>query len=133
MIVLCANVDVNVAEELVAKTVLREHALDSVLDELAGILLEDLASGLVMTATGVTRVRIDNLARELVASEADLVGIDDDDIVAAVYMRREVGLVLATDDLRNLRGEAAEDLIRSVDEQPLLINGGLVGRHGLVT
>lgn len=39
MIVLCADVDVNVAEELVAKTVLREHALDSVLDELAGILL----------------------------------------------------------------------------------------------
>lgn len=86
-----------------------------------------------MTATGVTRVRIDNLARELVASEADLVGIDDDDIIAAVYMRREVGLVLATDNLRNLRSEAAEDLIRSVDEQPLLINGGLVGRHGLVT
>ena len=70
---------------------------------------------------------------ELVAGEFDFVGVDDDDVVAAVHVWCEVGLVFAAERLCHFGGETTEDLIRSVDEQPLLIDGGLVGRHGLVT
>ena len=127
-----ASVDVEVLEELGAESVLWEHALDGVLDELAGVLGEDLTSGLVMTAARVAGVREDDLALELVAGEANLVGVDDDDVVATVDVGREVRFVLSTDDLRDLRSEASEYLIRSVDEQPLLVDVGLIGRNGLV-
>ena len=108
------------------------YVIDGVLDELAGVLGEDLTSGLVMTAARVAGVREDDLALELVAGEANLVGVDDDDVVATVDVGREVRFVLSTDDLRDLRSEASEYLIRSVDEQPLLVDVGLVGRNGLV-
>lgn len=127
-----ASVNFEVAEELGTQTVLGEHALNGVLNELAGLLGQELASGLVMTATGVTGVRVDYFTLLFVASQDNLLGVDNNNVVTAVNMRSEIGLVFAPEQLSNFRSQAAEDDVLSVDEQPLLVNGGLVGRHGLV-
>ena len=68
----------------------------------------------------------------VVKTDTMVLSISDDNVVTAVNMRSEIGLVFAPEQLSNFRSQAAEDDVLSVDEQPLLVNGGLVGRHGLV-
>ena len=62
-------------------------------------------------------------------SELDLVGIDDDDIVATVCMWCKARLVLATQYLSNNRAEASETLPLGIYHEPLflsrLLGGGL--------
>ncbi len=69
----------------------------------------------------------------LLAGEAYLVGIDDDNVVATVYVRSEVGLVLAAKQFGNLGAEATQNLVSSVYYDPFLLSGLFVSRNGLVT
>ncbi len=54
------------------------------------------------------------------AGQHDLVGIDDDDVVAIVHMRGEGGLVLAAQAVGDERGKTADDQTFGVDQHPLL-------------
>ncbi len=49
-----------------------------------------------------------NLLFQLVAGEADLIGVDDHDVVAAIQIRRVVRLVLANQNSRDARGHTAQ-------------------------
>ena len=65
----------------------------------------------------------------LALGEHDLVGVDDDDVVAGVDVRREDRLVLAAEDAGDLGGETAEDHALGVDDVPLA--GDLAGFGGV--
>ena len=55
-----------------------------------------------------------NLVFGLVAGHAQFFGVDDDDIIAGVDVRREFGLVLAAQPACDFAGDAAENLARRV-------------------
>ncbi len=58
----------------------------------------------------------------LLPRDADLRRIDDDDIVTRIHVRCEHRLVLATDDLRDLGSQTAENYVLGVDDVPLVLN-----------
>ena len=72
---------------------------------------------------------VGHLALRLVASQDDLLGVDDDDVVAHVHVGGEGGLVLATQKNGGVRGEAAEDDVGGVDHEPLAL--GVTGLRGV--
>ena len=68
-----------------------------------------------------------DLVGALVAGEHDLVGIDDDDIVAAIHMRREARLVLASEPRGDQGRKPAHDEAFGIDEDPGLLD--VLGRR----
>lgn len=122
-------VHVEVLDELTTEAVFGKHTLDYM--EVEGVhtrlevlverlLHQSLGSILTLTA-GVTGVVIINTISHLFAGEDNLVGVDDDNVVATSYVRRVAGLVLAAENFRNFRAEAAEYLVGSIDNHPLLL------------
>ena len=103
-----ASVDLNVGEDLLTEASLREHALDSVLDELDRVLSEEFASLLVVAAAWVAAVEEELTALLLVAGEDNLGSVDDYDVVTAIDMRCEVGLVLTAEELSHYGSESTE-------------------------
>src|SRR6266498_1039284 len=75
-----------------AELVLRQHALDDLLQQPVGARIEQLAERALAQAAGVAAVPVGELLVALVASQRDLAGVDDDDEVARVHMRGERGL-----------------------------------------
>src|SRR5579859_3394932 len=53
------------------------------------------------------------------AGDGDLVGVDDNYEVATIHVRRKGGFVFATQDLRDLRCYATQDLPLCIDDVPL--------------
>ena len=60
----------------------------------------------------------------LVAGDADLLRVDDDDVVASVHVRREFGFMLAAQALRHFGGQPAEDLVTRVQHVPIAFDRG---------
>ena len=63
----------------------------------------------------------------LVAGKLDLIGVDDHHEVAAVGIGRVLRLVLAAQDHGDLRGQTAEHLALSIDEDPVAGDLTLLG------
>ena len=125
-------VDAQVAHLLAAQRAAGEHALDRLQDHPLGeTALEDLAGGAVLDAAGKAGVPVVALVGALVAGHLHLLGVDDDHVVAHVHVRRERRLVLAAEDLGDVRGEAAENDALGVDQHPLLVDVALADRIGL--
>ena len=64
------------------------------------------------------------------AGEDDLVGVDDDDVVSAIDVRRVRGLVFALEAHGNDGGESPDDQPLGVDQDPLLFHRGRLGDIG---
>src|SRR4029079_3519308 len=106
-----------------AERAARNHALNSLLeDALRKAAFDDLASGTLLDAAGITGVPIVNLVGVLLAGENDLVGVDDDDVVAVVNVRREGCLVLAAQTHSDDVSETTNDEPCGVDDDPLLLH-----------
>lgn len=124
-----AIVHVEVLDELTTEAVLGKHTLDYVevegmhtrLEVLVERLLHQSLGSILTLTAGVTGVVIINTISHLFAGEDNLVGVDDDNVVAASYVRRVAGLVLSAENFRNFRAKAAEYLVGSIDDHPLLL------------
>jgi hypothetical protein len=95
------------------------------------VLLQQVAVGDRPKTTRVTGVGVGKLLLALVAGEGDLAGVDDDDEVTSVDVRREGGLVLATEQGRHVGGEAAQDDVGRVDDVPVTLD--VAGLRGVRT
>ena len=105
-----ALVDAQVAHQLALERTAREHALDGLVDDALGVLaVHDLAGRALLDATGIAGVVVVDLVFVLGAGEDDLVGVDDDDVVTAIDVRRVDGLVLALEAGGDESSEAADD------------------------
>src|SRR5690606_32175063 len=121
MRVLGTGVDAQVLHLATAERAARDHALDGLLDDaLRKAALEDLASGALLDAARVTGVPVVLLVGVLTAGQDDLVGVDDDDVVTVVDVRREGSFVLAAETVGDDGCQTAEDNTLSVDQHPLL-------------
>ena len=129
--VIRACVDLQLAGDGAAELVLREHADDGLLHEAVGGPLEDLADGAGPQATRVSGVVVQELAVALVAADRDLVGVDDDDEVAAVNVRRKGRLVLAAQQGSHVGGQTAQDDVSRVDDVPGVLE--VTGLRGVRT
>ena len=132
MRVLGACIYEQVAKQIISEARLGEHTLHSSPDEFSGSLLEDLLGCRETLSSGVSGIaRIDTVSH-LPAAEGDLLGVDYDDIVTAVDVRGEPGLVLATKNKGHAGRETTKSEISSVNDDPLLVNGRLVQRYRFV-
>ncbi|EGE55630.1 hypothetical protein RHECNPAF_890042 [Rhizobium etli CNPAF512] len=118
-----AGVDAQVLHLATAERATRNHAFDGLFeDALRKAAFDDLARGALLDAAGVTGVPVVDLVGILLAGENDLVGIDDDDVVAVVNMGGEGCLVLAAQAHSDDGSETANDQPFGVDDHPLLLH-----------
>ena len=114
-----ASVDLELGQLLATESGLGEHAADRALDNLLRVLLHSLAEGLRLEAAIVAGVTVVGLVVGLVAGKLDLIGVDDNHEVTTVGVGRELGLVLAAQDLGNLGSKTAQRGALGVDEDQL--------------
>ena len=125
-------IDEQVAQQLVTKTGLREHTLNSSPDQFGRSLSEDLGRRREALSTRVTGVaRIDAFGH-LLSGEGYLLGVDDDDVVTAVHVGGEARLRLATEDKRDAGSKTTKREIRRVNDDPLFVHSALVQGYCLV-
>src|SRR6478672_11859406 len=125
------GVDLQLAQLLGPEPIVRQHPLDGPPDDLFRPPREQMAEGLLLEALGIAAVSAVELALELVAGHRDAPGVEDDHVVARVEARLVGRLVLALEDVRDARGEAAERLVRRVDDVPASLDLALSDRIGL--
>src|SRR5690349_17393715 len=125
------RVDLELPQLLGSEAVVGQHALDGPADDLLRPAGEEVTQGLLLEAAGIPAVALVQLRLELVPGHGDPGGVQDDDVVAAVHVGRIGGLVLALEDVRDPRREAAERLVRRVDDVPASLDLALPRRIGL--
>src|SRR3954452_1802763 len=129
---LAAGVDLELRDLLPREPVLGKHPLHSDAEHLGRPAVELLAERPAAEPARIARVAVVTLLVELVAGDADLLGVHDDHEVAGVDVRGELRLPLAAERVGDLRREPAERLALGVDEIPLardLSRLGAVGLH----
>src|SRR6516225_3738701 len=110
----------------------RHHALDCLLDDPFRMLaVENGPLATALDAAGVPRMPVEYVVLTLVAGQLDLLGIDDDDVVATIHVRRVGRLVLAAQATGDDRSEPAQHQAVGVDQQPRLVDIGGFGGEGL--
>jgi hypothetical protein len=109
---------------------LGQHALDGLLDDALGMLLEQVTQLGGLDAARVLGVAPVALVFELVARDAHLFRVDHDDVVAGVAVGRELGLVLATENHGDLGGQAAEGLVGGIHQDPVVPRRSCVQEYG---
>lgn len=134
-------VDMEVLDELASEAVLGKHSLHYM--EVEGVhtrfevlverLLHQSLGGLFALSAGISGVAEVDSVGHLFAGEDDLVGIYDDDVVAASYVGRVAGFVFAAEDFGHLRAESAEHLVGCIDDDPFLLNALGIWGKGFVT
>ena len=108
--------DPEVLHDPTPKRATRNHALDRLLDHPLGMpAVENGALAAPLDAARIAGMPIKDVVFALVAGQLHLFGIDDDDIVAAIHVRRIGGLVLAAQPDRDDRGKPAQHQAVGVD------------------
>ena len=90
-----------------------------------------LSKGRFTNAARVTGVTVVGLFSGLFTGKTQLLGINDDDVVARIDMRRVFRLVLATQAQGNLAGQTAENLVGGIDHIPVALDFKRLGRESL--
>jgi uncharacterized membrane protein YoaT (DUF817 family) len=86
-------------------------------------------AGLTAGVSGVPDVRF---LVQLVTCQADLLCVDDNNVITTVHMRGKIGFVFAAQQGSCFYGKSAQHLIGSVNYYPFFGNGSFVGAYGLV-
>ena len=93
---------------------------------------DDIREITALEAAGVTGVAGVRLIGRFTAGNAHFLSVDDDDIVAAVHVRRIGGFVFAAQNVGHFSGESTKVLAFGVDQIPFLIDFGSLENEGLV-
>lgn len=109
-------------DHLTAQAVLGQHPFDAEFDDADRAGINHLFGSTGLLAAGIARVGLVFLLRQLVAGEADFSGIEHDDIIATVNVRRVRGLMLAAKHVGDLGEKAACDLSFCINNVPLVLN-----------
>src|SRR5690349_14531347 len=121
------------SEKFAAQRVLGQHSAHGMLDETFRMLRTDQRGSVLALTARIPGVRENDAVSPFLARHPHLLGIDNNDIVATIHMRRITRLVLPTNDFRNLTGYAALYLRIGVDNNPAFFCCRLVGISRLIT
>ena len=127
------GIHMQVAVESSTKTVFRKHATDGVFEDAFGVFGEYLFRGGLALAAGISGIALVDFVGHLLAGEDNFLGIDDDDVVAAVNVRSEARFGLASQDVGHAGGQTTYGLVLGINEHPFLLDGVLVGGDCFVT
>ena len=127
MRMLGARIYPKIAELLAAERAARQHAFDRLLDDALGKTSgENRFCRPLFDAADIAGMLVVDLLLDLAAGQHRLGGVDDDDVVAAIDVRRVGRLMLAAQPHGDKRGETADDETVGIDHHPLLVDfGGL--------
>src|SRR5579872_580975 len=123
MRVIRAREHMQLAKHAPAERIFWEHALDRKLDRALGMLVQKLPQRYRFDPADVSGVVVIDLVLELSSGNADLPGIDHDNVIPHVHMRAVISLVLALEPMRDLRRQATQRLAGSIDDIPVATNG----------
>src|SRR5688572_2404104 len=121
MRVVRSGVNFQLTAHQTAEIVLRQHALHRELDNALRMGRDHLFKRNELLATHVAGVTEVLLLFFLVAGQTNLVGIDHDDEIAGIDVRREQRLALAAQDGGDFTGQPAEDFALRIDHPPLTL------------
>ena len=114
--------DAQVGHLLAAQLAAGQHALDSLHDDALWMrAFQDIGFGFGLDAAWVASVPVVTLFA-LTTGQLDLVGIDDDHIVAHVHVRCEGRLVLAAQAHRDDRRKTTQNNAFGVNQDPFLVD-----------
>src|SRR5262249_37343620 len=120
---LTALIDLEVVELTTAKRTARQHTFNSLLDHAFGMRTgKDMFRRTFLDTAGITGVVEKDLVARLVAGQLDLLGIDDDNVVAAIHGSRESRAMFATQDGGDSGSQAAKDHAIGVNHDPALLH-----------
>ena len=132
MRMLCTCIDVQVADDLVTKTGLRKHTLNCSPDQFSRSFAKNLCRCSEALSTGITSVANIHTVRHLLAFEGNLLCVDYDNVVTAVYVRSKPRFVLSTKDKSKPCSKTAKRKIRSINENPLFLYSCCIERYCFV-
>lgn len=115
-----SGVDFEFGHHLPGEPVAWEHAFDGVFDEELGAAGAEISHGDVFLIPVVAGVKHVMFLVFFFAGDPDFIGIDDNDEVTRIHVRRVDGFMAPAEDIGNFHGEAAEDLVFGIDEDPPL-------------
>lgn len=122
-----------VAFDSIAQLVLWQHTIYSHFDDPGGMLTQHLLWSSETLTTWITGVTDIFLLGPFPSSETHLLGVDHDDVVTTIYVGSEVGFMLAAKHESDAGGNTTKNLVLSINYQPILVNGFVIGRHRLVS
>src|SRR5689334_2878258 len=131
MRVIGPGVHLQLGQLLAGEAVARQHPLHGLADHFLRPALEHFAEAPGPDPARVAAVAPVGLLRQLVAGDADLLGVDDDDEVAGVDVRRVLRLALAAQRVGDLRRQPTQGLALGVDDVPVALAVGWRGNKGL--
>src|SRR6188508_3176115 len=126
-----AGVHLELRQLLACEAVTGKHPLHRGADDFGRTPVELLAQRAASEPAGVARVAVVDLRLSLVPRDRDLLRVHDDDEVARVDVRRELGLALAAQDVRDPGRQPAEGLALRIDDVPLPLDLARFGAEGL--
>ena len=100
------------------KFVLWDHALAGTIEDELGTTLAHLVRSLNCLAADVTGVTGVDLMLLLAATEFGGLGVDDDDKVTGIDVRRKNRLVLSAEETGCLHGDFSDDLVLGINNVP---------------
>ena len=133
MRVLAAGIDVEVAVEGVTQSVLGKHTTDGMFKNTLGMSCQHFGGCCLTLSSGISGIMLINLVSHLFAGEDNLLGVDDDNVVAAINVRSVTRLCFASQDVGYASGETANGLVFCIDQYPLFLYSIFIGRYGFVT
>ena len=90
-----ARVDLELSGHLFAQRIFRQHALNGLGQHVRRVFLMKMFCRNRFQSSGVTGMVCISFCAHLVAAQVNLLGIDDDDMIAGIDVRREGRLVFA--------------------------------------
>ena len=118
--VFCTAVHLELFDHGVTEWAFGQHALDGFLECAARVLGLHVAEISGCDTAGEARVTVVHLVQVLGTSDLELGGVDDDDEVTCIDVRRINGFVFAAQTESNFAGYSSEHLIGGVNHKPLM-------------
>src|SRR5690606_1471565 len=126
-----ASIDLELLGHGVTQRTLGQHALDGLLERTTGKTLLHFLEVRFSDTARIPRVTVVLLVLRLRTGHDDIGGVDHDDIVARVNVRRKFWLVLSTQTVCDFAGHTPEDFALSVDHVPVTLDFMRLGHKGL--
>ena len=117
---LFTSIDAQLFHLLTAETRFGHHPFDRMSSRIYSGLRAIIGSvGGLFNAADIAGIASVDFASLFHPGHFDFVGIDDDDAIAAIHMRSEIGAMLSSQDFRHFCGKSAQGFTSRIELQPL--------------